>query len=330
MADGVVAAQEVTMFDEATMTLATACGRQALLVLNLLHELGPGGAMNMISMAWIGMPEDKVHGRRNMSDLPLSQRQALAEEMATKIMAMPQWTGIATDTKELVAQSIRQMHQKATILNEQVKPDMPVVFKVSQCLVDFKIIYDVEFEREDRVWESVQEKVIEAVRVKHTVGWGKYTTIRKCHPYTAVNTSSLTKTFEVRPMKLDSGTQAIIAGDSEVCDNESMVLDDVMKLFHGWVMAHVLAAGNMAVPVGYDSRGVGMHKDTYLFLHLQQAKALLGSYTKLMKFEKDGNKIMIHMLNTVDFIRRLVEEGTPKLSLGAAMLEVFSRRIAFH
>ena len=283
-----------------------------------------------MSLVWMGMPADAAQGRRNMSDLSLPQRQVLAEEMATKLIASPQWAGTVSDTKDLVAQSLRQMHQKATILNDMVKPDLPEVFKVSQALLDYKILYGLEFDRDERLWESVMEKLIHVVRVEHTVGWNKYTTIRKCHPYSAVKTSSLSKSFEVRPMKLDSGTQAIIAGDSEVCDNESTSLDEVQLLFIRWVKGHVLAAGTTPVPVGYDHRNVGKHGNGFLFLHLQEATTLIGSYKKLAMFEKDGNKLMIHMLATVDYIRRLVEEGTPKLSLGAAMLEVFPRKIPFN
>jgi len=258
-----------------------------------------------------------------MSDLPLPQRQILAEEMAVKLIANPKWVGTVADTKELVAQSLRQMHQKATSLNDQAKPDAPEVVKVSQCLAEYKSVYGVAFDRDVRLWESVMEKLIQVVRVEHTVGWGKHTPIRKCHPYASVKTSSISKSFEVRPMRLDSGTQAIIAGESEVYDNESVVLEDVQGLFTRWVMGHVLGAGTMKVPLGYDSRGVGKHGSKFLLLHLQEASTLLGSYKKLGAYEKDGNKIMIHMLSSVDSIRRLVEEGVPKLSLSAAMLEVF-------
>jgi hypothetical protein len=252
----------------------------------------------------------------------MAQRQALAEEMATKIMGMEGWSGHVTDTKELVAQSIRQMHQKATAFNEMVKSDVPEVMKISQCLIDFNDLYGIEFDRNERVFESVQEKIIKAVREKQSIGWGKHTTIRKCHPYATVKTSSIIKSIEVRPMRLDSETQAIIAGDSEVCDNESVVLDAVMNLFTRFVLGHVLAAGKMEVPEGFDCKGVGKHGDKMLSLHLQQANHLLGSYKKLAVYEKDGNRIMVHMLGTVDLIRHMVEEVKPHLSLSAAMLEV--------
>jgi hypothetical protein len=313
-------------FNEAALKLAMKSGRQAALALPGLFELGAGGMVTLAGLAFMGMPGEGVQARRTLSDTPVVNRQALAEEMAVKIMALPSWQGVADDTKELVAQGIRDMHRKALVLHEaaDVKvEDVAETITTVELLAEFFDLWNFELLRGDRVLEALMKRIIKVVRVDHTVGYEKETSIRRCQSYEQKTTSGgAWKAIELRPMRLDVETQSLIAGEAEVSEDTTTDLAEVLRLMERWVWAHLVAAGKTEVRDDMVTLGRGKHGDKVLMFHYTEARNFIAAYNKLAQLEKDANKIMVHMMGSVDLLRRYTAEIKPPLSLSAAFFEV--------